>query len=73
MTVWVLTREEQNQHGYVDTSIVAVFRSGQRAIERRTREEEVARAEGLLVDGDPLTPAGEWQYSLNISMHVVDT
>ena len=42
MTVFVLIREDQNEHGYVDTSIAGVFHNEhvareQEAVERRQR------------------------------------
>ena len=47
MTVFVLIREDQNQHGYVDTSIAGVFREEGVAKEMEALERLHARQEGL--------------------------
>jgi len=47
MTVFVLIREDQNEHGYVDTSIAGVFREADVAKEMETLERLHARQEGL--------------------------
>jgi hypothetical protein len=71
MTVFVLIREDQNQHGYIDTSITGVFREARFAKETETLERLHARQEGLVVDGDN-SPNGEWQVSWKVEEHLVD-
>ena len=71
MTVFVLIREDQNEHGYVDTSITGVFREEDVAKEREALERLHARQEGLVVeDGD--SPDGEWQVSWKVEERTVD-
>ncbi len=70
MTVFVLIREDQNEHGYVDTSIVGVFREAGVAKEMETAERLHARQEGLVVEDDE-TPDGEWQVSWNVEEQTV--
>ena len=48
MTVYVLLREDQNEHGYIDTSIAGVFREAGVAKEMETLERLHARQEGLV-------------------------
>jgi hypothetical protein len=71
MTVFVLIREDQNEHGYVDTSIAGVFRESGVAQEVETRERLRARQEGLVVEDDE-SPDGEWQVSWKMEERTVD-
>ncbi|MDH4283610.1 MAG: hypothetical protein OEV36_13220 [Myxococcales bacterium] len=71
MTVFVLIREDQNEHGYVDTSIAGVFREAGVAKEMETLERLHARQEGLVVEDDD-SPDGEWQISWKVEEHTVD-
>jgi len=65
MTAFVLIREDQNEHGYIDTSIVGIFRDKQTAVEEETLGRLRASADGLVVEDDD-SPDGEWQVSWNI-------
>jgi hypothetical protein len=71
MTVFVLIREDQNQHGYIDTSITGVFREARVAKEMETLERLHARQEGLVVEDDN-SRDGEWQVSWTVEEHLVD-
>ena len=71
MKVFVLIREDQNEHGYVDTSIAGVFREAGVAMKMETLERLHARREGLVVEDDE-SPDGEWQVSWKIEEHIVD-
>ena len=71
MTVFVLIREDQNEHGYIDTSITGVFREARIAKEMETLERLHARQEGLVVEDDE-SPDGEWQVSWKVEEHLVD-
>ncbi len=51
MTVFVLIREDQNEHGYIDTSITGVFSQARIAQEKETLERLHAQQEGLVVEG----------------------
>ena len=46
MTVYILLREDQNEHGYIDTSIAGVFREARVAKEMETLERLHARRAG---------------------------
>lgn len=70
MTVFVLVREDQNQHGYVDTSIAGIFHEQQAAAAEESRERLRARAERLVVEDDD-SADGEWQVSWKIEEHAV--
>lgn len=71
MTVFMLIREDQNEHGYIDTSITGVFREAGVAKEMETLERLHARQEGLVVEDDD-SPDGEWQASWKVEEHTVD-
>ena len=66
MDVYLLVREDQNDHGFVDTDVIAVFRRKEDAELSLTDEAEGERRAGTLIDGDRNTPDGEWQVSLRI-------
>ena len=70
MTVFVLIREDQNEHGYVDTSITGVFREEGVAKEMEALERLHARQEGLVVEDDESSD-GEWQVSWKVDEHRV--
>ena len=71
MTVYILLREDQNEHGYIDTSIAGVFREAGVAREMETLERLQARQEGLVVEDDD-SPVGEWQVSWKVEEHTLD-
>jgi len=71
MTVFVLIREDQNEHGNIDTSMAGVFREADVAKEMETLERLQARQEGLVVEDDD-SPDGEWQVSWKVEEHTVD-
>ena len=70
MTVFVLVREDQNQHGNIDTSIAGIFHEQHAAAGEESRERLRARAEGLVVEDDDSADA-EWQVSWKIEEHTV--
>ena len=70
MTVFVLIREDQNEHGYIDTSIAGVFRDESLARDNEAIERRRAREEGLLVEDDD-SPDGEWQVSWKVEEYLV--
>jgi len=70
MTICVLIREDQNEHGYVDTSIAGIFREAGVAKEMETLERLQARQAGLVVEDDE-SPDGEWQVAWKVEEHVV--
>jgi hypothetical protein len=70
MTVYILIREDQNDHGFVDTSIAGVFRDEPAARELEARERQRACELGLIVE-DEDSPDGEWQVSWAVEEHSV--
>lgn len=70
MTVFVLIREDQNEHGYVDTSIAGVFHIEHVAREQEAVERRNAREQGLIVEDDD-SPDAEWQVSWIVEEHAV--
>jgi len=72
MTVHVLIREDQNEHGYIDVSITGVFREKRLANEQEALERLHAREQGLVVEDDE-SADGEWQVSWKVEEHVVSS
>lgn len=70
MTVHVLIREDQNEHGNIDTGIVGVFHDEHAAREQEAIERRRARGQGLVVEDDD-SPDGEWQVSWKIEEYAV--
>ncbi len=70
MTVFVLIREDQNEHGYIDTSITGVFSDERVAKEQEALDRVHAREQGLVVEDDE-SPDGEWQVSWKVEEHFV--
>ncbi|PYR79238.1 MAG: hypothetical protein DMF87_11860 [Acidobacteria bacterium] len=69
MVVYVVIREDQNEHGFVDTSIDGLFRTQQEAdafVDECTGE---ARAEGLRLEDDY---PGDWDVYWKVEQHTVD-
>lgn len=64
MKVYVLIREDQNAHGYVDTSIGGVFRLKRTAQKLERVERALARREGLRVCGDD-DPESDWNWDVS--------
>ncbi len=50
MNVYVLIREDQNDHGFIDTSISGVFATSESALSWMRAKQERAHAEGLRVN-----------------------
>ena len=69
MTVFVLIREDQNQHGYIDTSVAGVFQSEQVARQQEAVERRHAQDQSLIVEDDDSD--GEWQVCWKIEEHAV--
>jgi hypothetical protein len=71
MTVFVLIREDQNHYGYIDTSIVGVFREAPAATEMEALQRLRARQKGLVVEDDESDDV-DWQVSWKVEEHLVD-
>jgi hypothetical protein len=67
MTVYVLVRQDQSEHGFVDASILGLFRSQDEAtvLLKSSIDEQ-----GLRVCGDPGAEA-EWEVSWNIEPYLL--
>lgn len=70
MTVYVLIREDQNSHGFVDTAVAGVFLEPDAAEHFEAAERLRARTLGLVVEDDD-SPDAEWQVSWRIEEHAV--
>ena len=70
MTVQVVIREDQNEYGFVDTSIVGLFRSRKDANAFLKSSLADARKHGIRVCGDPGTEP-EWEVSWSIEPHAL--
>jgi hypothetical protein len=70
MDVYLLIREDQNEHGYVDTSVAGVFLDREAAERCETFERQRAKALNLLVLDDDC-PDGQWQVAWKIEEHTV--
>lgn len=67
--VYILIREDQSEHGYIDTSIVGIFRVKGAATEQERVERLRAEAEGLTMED--VGSEGEWQVSLRVEEHTL--
>lgn len=68
MVVFVLVREDQNEHGYIDTSITGIFRDERAAANEEVLQRGRASAAGLIVeDEDSSSP--DWQVAWKIEEH----
>ena len=70
MMVYVLLREDQNEHGYIDTSIAGVFHDRRVAKKHEALDRLHALAQGLVVEDDDCAD-GEWQVSWTVEEHFV--
>jgi hypothetical protein len=70
MTVFVLIREDQNEHGYIDASIAGVFHNEPVAREQEAIERRRAREQSLIVEDDD-SPDSEWQVSWKVEEYAV--
>jgi hypothetical protein len=73
MTVHVVIREDQNEHGFVDAGVTGLFRSRHDAETFVASSTAAARQDGLRVWGHPETEADcdEWDVSWTIESHPV--
>ena len=70
MTVYVLIREDQNDHGYVDVSIAGIFGDVRTAQEHEEAERARAHQQRLRIcDADESDP--DWQVSWKVEYYVV--
>ena len=67
MTVYVLIREDQSEHGYIDASIVGIFQEERTAKEQQEAECIRVRDEGLRLEDDDSD--GDWQVSIYVEHH----
>lgn len=72
MICYVLVREDQSEHGYIDTSILGVYTTRASAEIARSEEEEIARLAGLQLVGEE-GKEGEWDVGFKVEPHTVRT
>jgi hypothetical protein len=70
MTIYVMLREDQNDHGFVDVTVEGVFHRKEDAQAQIDAEEAKARAAGMLVDGDDAVDE-DWEVSWRIEGHTL--
>jgi hypothetical protein len=72
--VFVVIREDQNDHGFVDTNICGVFRSREGAEACVVDGKSEARADGFRVEGaqDCDWEEANWQVYYKIETHDLD-
>ena len=71
MTVYILIREDQNDHGFVDTSITGVFLRKDHAEEAMAEEAGEAREQHLRVEGDDDPEDDDWDVCWFIEKHAL--
>ena len=70
MIVYVLIREDQNEHGYLDTAIAGIFLEEHLATQCEEAERARARRQGLRVCDDEESDP-DWQVSWKVEDHFV--
>ena len=70
MTIHVVVREDQNQHGFIDASVVGLFRAREDADAFIRSSAHYARAEGRVVFGDDESEP-HWDVSWTVEPHAV--
>ena len=68
MIVHVVIREDQNEHGFIDTSVVGLFSSPNEADAFVKSSVAEARKEGLRVSGDRSASA-DWEVYWKVEDH----
>jgi hypothetical protein len=71
MTVYLLVREEQSAHGFVDSDVIGAYRDRADAEGRLRAQAVAARGAGRLVEGDDDVPDGEWEVSFSLREQAV--
>lgn len=71
MTVYLLLREEQNEHGFVDTDVIGAYRERADAEGRLRAAAAGARIAGRLVEGDDDVRDAEWEVSFYLREQAV--
>jgi len=73
MDVYLLIREDRNHYGYIDTSVIGVYRELKLARLERMRDRRRAIAEGLDVNySNPHDGRDTWEVYWKIEGAVVD-
>lgn len=69
MTIYLLVREDQNQHGFVDTGVIGAYRKKEDAEAHLRDEARIERENGTRVEGEAGCPPGDWDVSLRVEEH----
>jgi hypothetical protein len=72
MTVYLLVREEQSAHGFVDSDVIGAYRQRADAEGSLRALAGEARMAGCLVEGDDDVPDGEWEVSFYLREQAVN-
>lgn len=76
MEVFVVIREDQNDHGFVDTSVCGVYRNRAEAESAVHEDEKEAQEDGFRVlvadDEDRDWEEWDWQVCYKIETHTLD-
>lgn len=70
MTVYVLIRENQNEHGYVDIDVAGVFADKAAALAWQSTDRVHAEAQSLRIS-DEEESEPEWQVGWRVEEHAV--
>ena len=62
MAVYVLIREDRNDHGYIDTSVIGIFHDENDARQCEVQDRTRARQMGLCLDDEESSEI-DWQVS----------
>jgi hypothetical protein len=71
MTVYVLIREDRNDHGYIDTSITGVFLAPETARRYESEARASALADGFRLDDDEGS-VEDWEVSWKVEAHELE-
>ena len=75
MDVFVVIREDQNDHGFVDTSVCGIYRNLADAEAAAREDGDEARADGFRVlddNEDRDWDESEWQVFYKVEKHTLD-
>jgi len=71
MTIYLLVREDQNQHGFVDSGVIGAFQKKEDAEARSRDEVRIERESGTRVEGQAGCPLDDWDVALRVEEHAL--
>jgi len=69
--IYLLIREDQNQHGFVDAGVHGAFRQKEDAETRRQIEVRAEREKGVWVEGEDGCPVDDWHVAFRVEEHAL--